>query len=451
MKIGLKNLEKSQVEMEVEISPGEFQEFIDRAVFKLGENIEMKGFRKGRVPKEIIKEKIGTESLLTEAANLAVRSTYQRAVKEKNLEVISRPEVNILKMAEGNPFVYKAKFLVLPQVELPDYKKIASDVRKKEVEVKDQELENVLKWLQKSRSKMSVKLGPAQKGDFIEIEYNSSQLEKPETDAFILGQGQFLPGFEKVLFGLKAGEEKKEVPVSFPENHYRKELAGKEIKVNLKVNSVKKVEIPELTDDFARSLGRFKSLQDLKDSIKSGLKAEKEQVELQRIRAEVLEKIAAKVKVEVPKVLIEKEQERMLEDLKTQIQQRMGLKFEDYLKRIYSAKRSKTSAEQFNGTEKLEEDLKKSFLSQAEKRVKEYLVLRSIGEKENIEVSEKEVEERANQILRQHQNKNWVQKDSDSSSLAEGSRVDPEKLKAYTKEIIRTEKVFAVLESFMQH
>jgi len=426
MRIGLKNLEKSQVEMKVEISSEEFQKFIDEAVFKLGENTEMKGFRKGKVPKEIIKEKIGAEGLLTEAANLAVRNSYQKAVKEKNLEVISKPEVSILKMAKGNPFVYKAKFSVLPQVELPNYRKIASDVKKKEVEVKDQELENALKWLQKSRSKMSVKLGPAQKGDFVEVEYSSSQLEKPETDAFILGQGRFLPGFEKVLFGLKTGDEKKEVPVSFPENHYKKELAGKEIKVNLKVNSVKKVEIPELTDDFAKSLGRFESLQDLKNNIKSGLKAEKEQIELQRVRAEILEKIAAKVKAEIPKVLIEKEQERMLENLKAQVQQKMGLKFEDYLRKV----------------QKSEEGLKESFLSQAKKRIKEYLILRSIGRKENIEVSEKEIEERANQALKQYQNKNQAQKDLNH-------RVDLKRLKAYTEEVLRTEKIFQVLESLV--
>ncbi len=433
MRIDLKNLEESQIEIEVEISSEEFQKFIDKAVFKLGENTEIKGFRKGKVPKEIIKEKIGAESLLTEAANLAVRDSYQKAVKEKNLEVISKPEVNIIKMAEGNPFVYKAKFSVLPQLELPNYKKIASDVKKKEVEVKDQELENALKWLQKSRSKMSAKLSPAQKGDFVEVEYNSPQLEKPETDAFILGQGQFLPGFEKVLFGLKTGEEKKEVIVSFPENHYKKELAGKEIKVNLKVNSVKKVEIPELTDDFAKSLGQFKGLQDLKNNIKGGLKAEKEQAELQRARAEILEKIAAKVEAGIPKVLIKKEQERMLENLKAQVQQKMGLKFEDYLKKI----------------QKSEEDLKESFLPQAKKRIKEYLVLRSIGKKEKIEVSEKEAEERANQVLKQYQNKGQAQKDLDPSALHKDDRVDLERLKVYAKEALMTEKIFAVLESFM--
>ncbi len=417
MKIELKELPKSEVKMEVELPSEEFQKHIDKAVSKLSEDIEIKGFRKGKAPKEAVKEKVGQEKILSEAANSAVQDSYLKAVKEKGLEVISQPQVNVTKIAEGNPFAFTAKFSVLPEVDLPDYKKIASSVEKKEAKVEEKEMENALKWLQKSRSKMTAKLEPSQKGDFVEIEYSSPQLEKKETDAFILGEGQFLPGFEKVLYGVKEGEEKKEVPVSFPENHFKKELAGKEIKADLKVKSVKRVEIPELTDEFAKSLGQFNNLEELKKNIREGLKAEKEQSEVQKRRSEILSKIGEKVEVDPPQFLVRKEQERMLENLKSQITQKMGLPFKEYLEKM----------------QKSEEDLKESFLSQAKNRIKEYLILRAIGKKENIQVSKEEIEERASQILKQYQSSNK-------------ENIDSERLKAYTKEVIYNEKIFKVLE-----
>ncbi len=419
MKVEIENLPKSEVKMNVELSSEEFQEYIDKAVSKLSENVEIKGFRKGKAPKEAVKEKVGQEKIISEAANSAVQESYSKAVKENNLEVISQPQVNVTKVAEGNPFSFTANFSVLPEVDLPDYKKIAFSVKKKEVKIEDKEIENALKWLQKSRSKMTAKLEPSQKGDFVEIEYRSPQLEKPETDAFILGEGQFLPGFEKVLYGVKEGEEKKQIPVSFPENHFKKELAGKEIKVDLKVKSVKRVEIPELTDEFAKNLGQFNNLEELKKNIREGLKAEKEQAEAQRRRSEILDKIAEKVKVEPPEFLVQKEQNRMMENLKNQVTQKMGLPFKEYIKKM----------------QKSEEDLKKSFLSQAKKRIKEYLILRAIGKKEDIQVPEEEVEERSNQILKQYQS---VEKAKEN--------IDPEQLKAYTREVIYNEKIFKVLE-----
>ncbi len=419
MKVEVKNLPKAEVTMQIELSPEEFNKYIDKAVSNLSENMEIKGFRKGKAPKEAVKEKAGQEKILSEAANLAVQESYLKAIKEKDLEVISQPQVNVTKMAEGNPFAFTAKFSILPDVDLPDYKKKASSVKKKEVKIEEKEIENALKWLRKSRSKISAKLGPAQKGDLVEIEYSSPQLEKKEVDTFILGEGQFLPGFEKVLYGAKEGEEKKGIPISFPQDHFKKELAGKDIKVDLKVKSVKKVEIPELNDEFAKSLGQFNSLEELKNNIKEGLKAEKEQGEVQRRRGEILEKIGEKVKTEIPEFLIQKEQERMKENLKNQVTQQMGLPFEEYLKKM----------------EKTEEDLKESFLPQAKKRIKEYLILRAIGKAEDIQVSKEEIEERANQILKQYQSVEQAQK-----------KIDPERLKAYTKEVIYNEKIFKSLE-----
>lgn len=303
-------------------------------------------------------------------------------------------------------------------VKLPDYKKIASQFRKRKIEVFEEEINQTLIWLQKSRAKFSLKNSPCQKGDWLEIEYCSPQIEngRKVKDAFILGQAKFIPGFEENLEEMEAGEEK-EFQLTFPENHYRKDLAGKKIDFKVKIKSVQRVEFPEINDQFAQNLGNFQNLEALKKSIREGINLEKEEKESQRIRQEILEKIAQNTKIKTPEILVEEEKNRMLENLKKQIPHLFQMSFEDYLIKI-------------NQTEK---GLRDSLSEEAQKRIKKPLILREIVKREKIEVSEKEVEERANKILREYPN------------LAK--ELDPEKLKDYTKEVIRNEKVFQFLES----
>jgi len=433
MKFSIKKLPKSKIEILFEIPSKEFEDFIEKATFNLGNNLEIEGFRRGKIPKEILEKEIGKERILREAIEMAIKENYFKVIFERKFEPISQPEIEILSPTtfqensfnrikttkSGGGLIFKASFSILPEIELADFKKIASGIKRKEIEVPEKEIEDAILWLQKSRAKFIFKNQPAQKGDFVEINFQSPQIEGgvKQKDSFILGQGQFVGGFEENLEGMNFGEEK-EFSLKFPENHSKPDLAGKEINFKVKMNSIQKMELPEINDQFAKSLGKFENLVALKRSIKEGLEIEKEIAESQRIRQEILEKICRNSSLEVPEILIEAEKNRLLEDLKERVARILQISFNDYLNKI----------------KKSEEEIRNSFSLEAEDKVKKFLLLREISKIERISVSEEEMKEKINQFL-----KNYP-----SEKLKE---LDLEKLKSYYEEEIRNEKTFQFLEN----
>jgi len=423
MKVDIKKLEKSQIELKFKLSKEELNSFVDKATKSLGKDLEIKGFRKGQAPNYIIQAEIGMERILASAAERAIKEKYLQAVKENNLEPISQPKAEILKLAPGNEFEFKLTVAVLPEVKLPDYKKAASQVVRREASISEKEIEDALKWLQKSRAKFTLLDRPAQKGDFIEIEYRSPQINssKKIKDGFVLGEGHFIPGFEEKLIGMKKDEER-EFSLTFPEKFKRKDLAGKKADFKVKMIGVKKMEIPEINDSFAKELGGFESLKKLKENIKEGLQQEKHMAEKQRQRSEVLQRIAEDTKMEIPETLIATKKKRLLSNLKQNISQNLQISFEDYLATV----------------KKSEKELEESFAAEAEKRIKSFLILKEIGKQENIQVTEEEIEQGANEALKQY-------------SPEMKKKIDLEVLKGYTKEAIYNEKVFQKLESFIKN
>lgn len=443
MESTVKQLPKSQIELKIEVPINEFNSFIDRATLNLGKDLEVKGFRKGKVPKEIIEKEIGPEKILIEAADLAVRENYQKAVRqlmEKNkITPVSEPKIEIQKLSRGANFIFLAKTTILPEIKLPDYKNIAAKVERKETKFEEKEVLEALKWLQKSRAKFALKNQPAQKGDFVEIEYWSPQIssypqnivtekntasqQKGQKDKFILGEGHLLPGFEEQIVGMRAGERKDRISISIPENHPLKKTVGEKINFKIKVNSVQNVELPEIGNQFAKTLGKFENLESLKKNIKEGLILEKQRAESQRVRREILEKIGQEVKCDIPEVLVEREQSQMLGNLKKNVSDSLKISFADYLSKI----------------KKTEKEISESFLTEARKKVMNFLILREIGKREKIEVSEQELKEEINKMLKQYSDVNRAHEN-----------LDPEKLKEYTKEAIKNEKIFQLLESFIR-
>lgn len=423
MKTNLKKLEKSQIEVEFELSQEEFSKYVDKALEHLKSHVKMDGFRQGQVPKDIIEKKVGQENLLMEAGDLAVRGSYEKFVEENNLETIGQPEASISKITRGSEFLFKVKVPVLPEIILPDYKEIAKGVKSKEISVGEKEVEDSLNYLQKSRAKFSQIERPAENKDFVEIEYKSKDVNegKAVKDQFILGEGGFMKDFEDNLVEMKSGEEK-EFASKFPENHPDKNLAGKESQFNVKVISVQKMELPEISDEFAKQLGDFKDLPALKESIKEGITIEKEEMEKHRKRNEILEKISAKISFDMPENLVLREKEKMFEDLKNQITSNFKMEFDNYLASI----------------KKTEEEIKESFKLEAEKRIRNFLIVREIGKKENIEVLPEEVEKEVNELL------------THNPSYATKGKFDIQQLKEYSKGVIYNEKVFQLLEKFSQ-
>jgi trigger factor len=426
-----KKLPKSQMEIEFELTAEEFQKHIDHAFLHLKRNVKIDGFRPGQAPAKIVEERVGKENLLMEAGDIAVKDVYLKYIAENKLEPIGQPEVSIIKIAQGSPFIFKTKITLLPEVELPDYKEIAKKVKGKEVSVTEEEVQDALNYLQKTRAKFTAEDRPAAKKDFVEITYQNKDINegKEVPDKFILGEGGFMKGFEDNIVGMKAGEEK-EFTVKFPDNSLRKDLAGKEIAFKVKMFSVQKIELPEINDEFVKQLGKFQSLVALKDSIKNGITIEKNESEKQRKRGEILDKISEKTKMEVPETMVNYEKERLLEDLKNKIEKMFNGS-------SFSAQGRPASGweEYLSSIKKTEAEIKETYQKEAEKRIRNFLVLREIGKREGVEVMNAEVEEEVNKII-----KNYSQEKL--------KKIDIGQLKEYTKNIIQNEKIFQLLENF---
>lgn len=431
MDISLKNLDHSRVEISFKLDKDEFNSYVNESIRKLGENVEISGFRKGKAPKDVVIQHFGEAEIVREAALDAIKKNYVDVVKDRKLEPIGQPQIEITKLAINNPLEFKIIVSVLPSIVLPDYKKIAGEVKSREIKLEPDEVEKTLIQLQKSRAKFTVKNEACEKGDWVEVkihlqpdkEEEKFEISKPDiNDSFILGEGHLLPDIEKEIVGMKSGQTK-DFSFTYPQDYYQKSLANKKVLCHLELKSVQKVNLPDISDDFARTLGHFNSLEELKNSIKEGIIMEKEQQESQRVKEEILDKIVKTVEIDIPKILIDKEKERMLNQLKSDVTFQLKMKFDDYLKQ----------------TGKTEEQVADSFLPIITKRIKEFLILREIGKQEKIDIPDKEVDEKVSQIL--------------SQQVLAGNKdikntVDLNQLKAYTKEEMFNSRTLERLESY---
>ena len=420
MKTEIKKLEKSNIEITAELDWEELEPYYQKALKQLSGRVKMEGFRPGKAPQGMVKDKIGDSHILEEAAEMALQDKYHEIVHQENIEPVSKPEVAILKLAKNNSFEFRIKVAVLPDVKLPDYKKIVSTIKRTIVQVGDSEVEETLKWIVRSRAEFSDLSRPCQKGDWLEIEYQSPKVEmnRKFEDAFLLGEGKFMPGFEDNLIGLEANSEK-DFKVTFPSEYFNKELAGQETSFKVKVKAVKEMKLPEINDDFAQKIGRFKDIAELRANVKNGIQKEKDGAAIQDWRNIVLEKISQEMAVELPESLTTMEKEKMLADIKKEVDERLKISFDDYLKQI-----KKTSQE-------LEAELAK----QAEQRLKGFLILRAIGQKEGIEAAENEITQEIDKFLTSYPQEHQKE-------------IDKERLKGYYKEKLEHEKVFQLLEKF---
>jgi trigger factor len=425
MKHSIEKIENSQIKISVKLIPEEFQKFIDKELKEFSKNITMAGFRKGKAPLDIIKKSLSkdqNESIIAKAMDSAVQDSFSLIIKQEKIEILGKPRAEKIDLQKDLSFDFEILATVCPEINLPDFKEIVREVKRNEIKIEESEINASLDWLRKSRAKFTLKTSPAEKGDWAEIDYKSVQIENNKNfqDRFILGQGGFVPGFEDEIIGLKAGEEK-DFSVVFPKDYSRKDLAEKEIKFNVKIKNLQKMELPELTDAWVQGLGAFKDISDLRKNIESGLIQEKETAEKSRIQEEILEKIREKSKIEIAEILIEDIQDRMLDDFKNRISQQFKGDFETYLKQI-------------NKTEK---EVRDSFKETAGKRVGNSLILQEIIKKQELNALPEEIENKANEFLK---------KSGNSSNFSE---FDLKNIKSYYKNEIETEKAFKFLEGFL--
>ncbi|MDD3098547.1 MAG: trigger factor [Candidatus Pacebacteria bacterium] len=425
MEIKINSLQKSKKEIIVSLNQKDLLPFKEEALKELNKDLQINGYRLGKAPLSIAENHLSSLKVYERMTSLAIDQIYPKIIKDKKIQAIGYPSINITKIVPNQEVEFKAEVAIIPQVELPNYQEIAQKIpknKKESLTIEEKEIEQALLWLQDSRANLEQVSRSAEKEDIVTIDYQIKEDKKliengeDKNYSFILGKGSFLPGFEDNIIGMKTGEEKK-FELIVPKDWPQKNLQNKKLNINVSLKEIKTKKLPILNDEFAQSIGKFKTLEDLKKNIKEGLLLEKKQKETERWRLEALEKIIAETKIDLPEILVQNEIEKMVEELKAQLE-KMQLPFDKYLEQI----------------KKSEEDLKKEFKELAEKRVSSALVLREIASIEKIEASEKEIEKKINEIL------------SQIPETEKKEKINQDNLKEFALGIIRNEKVFEILE-----
>jgi trigger factor len=424
MKTDIKEIGSSQKEATVEISVEEFEPFFQRVLKDSKENLSINGFRKGQVPDSLAQNHLDEGKMLEFAAEKAIKHFYWKYISDNKLEVIGPPEISITKLAKGNPLEFKAKFWILPEIKLPDYKVIASGIKREKVVVEDKEIEETIGWIQRSRSQTSPKEGAVQIGDFVEIRYSSASINNGQelVEDFVIGQSHLLPDFEKEIIGMKKDQEK-EFKITFPQDYVNKEIAGKEVVFKVKAVKVESVQMQEINDEFAKSLGKFENLTQLKSEIRDGITKEKETAEKQKVQGQILDEIAKKTECDIPQILIDVEKEHAANDFEARVPEMLKMSFDDYLKQ------SKLTQKEFE----------ESLIPSVKEKIKKSLILKELKDKENIMAGEEEITEEVNKFLSKFKSENEA---SDA--------IDPDHLRDYTRERIENNKALEFLENLAQ-
>ncbi|MCJ8007014.1 trigger factor [Lederbergia wuyishanensis] len=359
---------------------------LDTAFKKVSKQVNIPGFRKGRIPRSMFEKRFGVESLYQDALDAILPDAYISAIEETGIEPIDRPDIEIEQMEQGKELIFKATVQVKPEVKLGEYKGL--EVEKMDTEVTDEDVDAELKQLQERQAELVVKEeGEVAEGDTVVIDFEGFVDGEPfeggksENYSLEIGSGSFIPGFEEQLVGVKAGEEK-DVEVTFPEEYHAEELAGKPAVFKVKLHEIKSKELPELDDEFAKDVSEeSETLEDLKASIKNRLVESKKNEAEQTLRNELVDKASENAEVEIPEVMITTEVDRMLKEFEQRLQMQ-GMTLDLYF--------------QFSGQD--EDALREQMKEDAQKRVKTNLTLEAIAKAENIEVDDEAVNEEMNKM-----------------------------------------------------
>ena len=369
-------LEKSRVALTIETSAEEFEAAVNKAYLKMRGKINVPGFRVGKAPRKIIEKMYGAEVFYEEAVNILLPDAYEDAVKEKELNVVGYPEVE-LESCTKDGVVFKCTVAVYPEVKLGQYKGL--EAPKAEVKVTAADVNARLKEMADRNSRLVSVERAVKKGDTADIDFEGFDNGVPfdggkgENFDLEIGSGSFVPGFEDQLIGMKAGEEK-DIDITFPEN-YTPELAGKPVVFHVKVNEVKVKEVPAMDDEFAKDVSEFDTLKDLKADIKKKLTTERTEAAQRAFEDVLMAKVAEGVEADVPHEMVDLQAEQMTEGFKQQLAAQ-GIPFDQYLKM----------------TNTTEADFKSQAYGPAEQQVKMDLAISAIVKAENLEASDDEVE-----------------------------------------------------------
>lgn len=353
---------------------------LDKAFKKVVKQVNVPGFRKGKMPRPMFEQRFGAEALYQDALDFILPDAYAAAVEEAGINPVDRPEIDIEQMEKGKELIFTAKVTVEPEVELGDYKGL--EVEKEDTEVTEEDLNKAIEADLARKAELVVKEdGEVAEGDVVNLDFdgyvNEEAFEGGKAEGYDLeiGSGQFIPGFEEQLVGTKVGDEK-DVTVTFPEEYHAEELAGKEAVFKVKINEVKSKEVPELDDEMAKELDEsVDSVDAYKEKYKKDLQEQKTLQAENNMKERLIAQAVENAKVDIPEAMINTELDRMMQEFEQRIAQQ-GLNLELYY--------------QFSG--QTEEQLKESMKADAEARVKTNLTLAAIAKAENIEIPDADVD-----------------------------------------------------------
>ena len=391
MSLQVENLEHNMAKLTITVSAEEVEKALQAAYLKQRSKISLPGFRKGKVPRQMIEKMYGPEVFYDEAANHMISEAYGKAYDECELEIASQPTIDVVQLEKGKDFIFTAEVAVKPEVKLGEYKglkvdKVSTRVMQKEV---DEEIE---KERERNARTVEVTDRAVQDKDIVTLDFEgfvdgvAFEGGKGENYPLTIGSGAFIPGFEEQLIGAEIDKET-EVKVTFPEEYQAKELAGKEAVFKCTVHEIKAKELPELDDEFASEVSEeAETLEDYKAEVKAKIKERKENEGKEKKENQVVEQAVANAEIDLPAPMVDLQAKQMADDFARRIMQQ-GMSVEQYF--------------QFTGLneEKMMEELK----PQAEKRIRTRLVLEAIVAAENIEVSDERLDEELQKMADSYQ------------------------------------------------
>jgi len=420
MNCKVEKLEKAnEVKLEITIEAEKFENAMKKVYFQNAKYFNIPGFRKGKAPMNIVEKYYGAQIFYEDAFNEVATEAYDAALAENKIDAVSRPEVDIIQMEKGKDVIFTAVVQTKPEVELGKYKGV--EIAKVEYKVEDKDVEHELGHMQEHNSRLiSVEDRALENGDISTIDFEgfvdgvAFEGGKAEGHELEIGSGSFIPGFEDQLVGMKIDEER-DINVKFPEEYFSKDLAGKDAVFKVKLHAIKKKELPELDDEFAKDVSEFDTLEELKASIKEKLEKNNAQRAKYETEEAALKAVCEEAKLDIPTGMIDLEVDNMMKDFEQRLSYQ-GLNLEQYLNMIG----------------RTEEEMRKEYEPQATEAIKSRLVLEAIINAEKIEASEEEINAKLEEMA-----KNYGKKVEELS--------ENENLKKYLDEGIRSEKALAFI------
>ena len=378
----------NEVKLEITIEAEKFENAIKKVYFQNAKYFNIPGFRKGKAPQAIVEKYYGKEIFYEDAFNDIASEEYEKAVEESKLEVVSRPKIDIVNMEKGQDVVFTAVVSTKPEVELGKYKGI--EIEKIEYNVEDSDVESNLKQMQEKNARVTSVETPVENGNIAVIDFEgfvdgkAFEGGKGENYSLEIGSGSFIPGFEDQVIGMKIDDEK-DVNVKFPEDYFSKDLAGKDATFKVKVHEIKKKDLPELDDEFAKDVSEFDTLEELKNSIKQRLINENAQKAKYEKEDAVMKVVTSEMKADIPEGMVEVEIDNMVKDMEQRMSYQ-GLKLEQYLKML----------------NKTVEEFRKEYEPQAIEAIKSRLALEAIVKAEKIEATDADVKEKLEEMAKNY-------------------------------------------------